>query len=284
MIAPVVETPPPGAVVVDVRWYLDGTDGRAAYQAGHLPGAVWADLDTQLAAHDRPATEGRHPFPSAQAFAAAMGALGIGDDTVVVAYDDSGGLTAGRLVVMLRMIGHDAALLDGGLAAWTAAGNPVESGPGRTPEPAAFTPVQWPTTRLATADDALVHAANGGAVLDARAPERFTGEVILVDPRPGHVPGAERPVGRGAGHGRPAAAPCRTARPLRRTRRHPREQRRGGGLLRLGRQRMRQPGGDGARRHRPSPLVRGQLVRLVGRPRPPRRARPGGHHRMNTVG
>lgn len=142
MIAPVVETPPPGAVVVDVRWYLDGTDGRAAYQAGHLPGAVWADLDTQLAAHDRPATEGRHPFPSAQAFAAAMGALGIGDDTVVVAYDDSGGLTAGRLVVMLRMIGHDAALLDGGLAAWTAAGNPVESGPGRTPEPAAFTPVQ----------------------------------------------------------------------------------------------------------------------------------------------
>ena len=70
MIEPVVSTPPPDAVVVDVRWYLDGTDGRAAYQAGHLPGAVWADLDTQLAAHGRPATEGRHPFPTPEAFAA----------------------------------------------------------------------------------------------------------------------------------------------------------------------------------------------------------------------
>ncbi|MEZ5274587.1 MAG: sulfurtransferase [Ilumatobacteraceae bacterium] len=190
MIEPVVSTPPPDAVVVDVRWYLDGTDGRAAYQAGHLPGAVWADLDTQLAAHGRPATEGRHPFPTPEAFAAAMGSLGIGDDTAVVAYDDSGGLTAGRLVVMLRMIGHDAALLDGGLPAWTAAGRPVETGPGRTPAPATFTPVPWPVTRLAGADDALAHAAAGGAVLDARAPERFTGEVTLVDPRPGHVPGA----------------------------------------------------------------------------------------------
>lgn len=190
MIEPVVSTPPPDAVVVDVRWYLDGTDGRAAYQAGHLPGAVWADLDTQLAAHGRPATEGRHPFPTPEAFAAAMGSLGIGDDTAVVAYDDSGGLTAGRLVVMLRMIGHDAALLDGGLPAWTAAGRSVETGPGRTPAPATFTPVPWPATRLAGADDALAHAAAGGAVLDARAPERFTGEVTLVDPRPGHVPGA----------------------------------------------------------------------------------------------
>src|SRR5262245_23223615 len=105
-------------VVADVRWYLDGRDGRAAYEAGHVPGAVFIDLDRDLAAKAGP-TAGRHPLPSPEAFAAAMSRAGIGDDTAVVAYDDSGGGTAGRLVWMLRVLGHDAALLDGGLLAWT---------------------------------------------------------------------------------------------------------------------------------------------------------------------
>lgn len=106
------------AILVDVRWYLDGRDGRAAYEAGHVPGAIWLDLERDLSRHDLPASEGRHPLPTPAAFAAAMSAHGIGDNSVVVAYDDTGGVTAGRLVVMLRMLGRSAALLDGGLGAW----------------------------------------------------------------------------------------------------------------------------------------------------------------------
>lgn len=193
MIAPVVsaDSLPDGAVLADVRWYLDGRDGRAGYEAGHLPGAIWVDLERDLSRHDLPASEGRHPLPTPQAFAAAMGALGIGDDTVVVAYDDTGGATAGRLVVMLRTLGRSAALLDGGLGAWIADGGPVEVGaPSHVMAPATFTSADWPTRRLASADVAADHAANGGAVLDSRAYERFTGEQVLIDPRPGHMPGA----------------------------------------------------------------------------------------------
>jgi thiosulfate/3-mercaptopyruvate sulfurtransferase len=105
-------------VVADVRSYLDGRSGRAAFEGGHIPGALWISLDTELAdAHAAP-TEGRHPLPRPSAFADAMTAAGIGEHTTVVAYDDTGGMTAGRLVVMLRMLGHDAAVLDGGIGAW----------------------------------------------------------------------------------------------------------------------------------------------------------------------
>ena len=180
----------PDVVLADVRWYLDGRDGYAAFEAGHLPGAVWVDLERALAAHDLPAAEGRHPLPTPHDFAAAMGQLGIGDHTVVVAYDDGGGMTSGRLVTMLRMLGRDAAVLDGGLAAWVADGRPVATGPAPSPSPATFTPAPWPADRLASADEAQQHAAAGGAVIDARAAERFTGEVALIDPRPGHIPGA----------------------------------------------------------------------------------------------
>ena len=183
----------PGALVLaDVRWYLDGRNGRAAYESGHLPGAVWVDLDHDLAAHGAAPTEGRHPVPAADAFADAMGTLGIGDDTVVVAYDDTGGLTAGRLVVMLRMLGRSAAVLDGGLAAWTGDGGELHQG-SVAPSAADFTPTAWPADRLATADETAALATGGhetGIVMDARSSERFTGEVAQIDPRPGHVPGA----------------------------------------------------------------------------------------------
>jgi thiosulfate/3-mercaptopyruvate sulfurtransferase len=177
------ETP---IVLVDVRWYLDGRDGRAAYEAGHLPGAVWVDLDRDLAGNGLPATEGRHPLPTPEAFAAAMSELGIGDDTMVVAYDDTGGLTAGRLVVMLRMLGRNAAMLNGGLRAWT---GPVETGRVQ-PTGATFTTTPWPDDRLVDADTTAAAAAAGAAVIDARPYERFTGEVAMIDPRPGHIPGA----------------------------------------------------------------------------------------------
>lgn len=196
VIAPVVapETvaglDPSHLVVADVRWYLDGRDGRAAFEQSHIAGAIWVDLDSALAAHGLPATDGRHPFPTPEAFAADMGALGIGDNTIVVAYDDTGGLTAGRLVVMLRMLGCDAAVLDGGLSAWVAAGLRTDTGPATEPEPKTFTATPWPPDRLATADEARDTAAGGGVVIDARPLARFTGEQALIDPRPGHIPGA----------------------------------------------------------------------------------------------
>jgi thiosulfate/3-mercaptopyruvate sulfurtransferase len=173
-------------LVADVRWYLDGRDGRAAYETGHIPGAVYVDLDTDLTAPGDP-TDGRHPLPPPEHFAAAMGRLGIGTDVTVVAYDDSGGGTAGRLVWMLRVTGHDAALLDGGLRAWP---GPVETGPSPNGAPADFTPRPWPPDALADADEAAAAAATTGAVLDARSLERFRGEAETVDRRAGHIPGA----------------------------------------------------------------------------------------------
>src|SRR3954471_18018658 len=102
-------------VLADVRWYLDGRSGRAAYDAGHLPGAVFVDLDRWLSRPGSPA-EGRHPLPDPEVFAAGMSHLGIADDATVVAYDDQGGVIAGRLVWLLRTTGHQAAPLGGGVS------------------------------------------------------------------------------------------------------------------------------------------------------------------------
>src|SRR3954453_33700 len=136
-------------VLADVRWYLDGRSGRAAYDAGHLPGAVFVDLDRWLSRHGDPA-EGRHPLPEPEVFAAGMSRLGIGDGSVVVAYDDQGGGIAARLVWLRRAPGHQAALLDGGLSAYA---GPLSTEPAQ-PEPAAFTPTPWPPERLAALEDA----------------------------------------------------------------------------------------------------------------------------------
>jgi thiosulfate/3-mercaptopyruvate sulfurtransferase len=169
-------------VLADVRWYLDGRSGRDAFEAGHLPGAVFVDLERGLAApadHAR----GRHPLPEPEVFAAEMSRAGIGDGSTVVAYDDAGGVVAARLVWMLRATGHEAALLDGGLGA---TGGPLEIG-GDAPTPATFSPRPWPAERLAGIDD--LHR-EGRVLLDARDRNRFTGASEPVDPRPGHIPGA----------------------------------------------------------------------------------------------
>ncbi len=169
-------------VLADVRWYLDGRSGQEAYNCGHLPGAVFVDLDRWLAG-DAGSRGGRHPLPSPETFALGMSALGIGDDSVVVGYDDQGGAIAARLVWMLRVTGHDAALLDGGLRAW---GRPLETGsPVVAPTP--FISRAWPGERLAHVDDATDPA---NVVLDARDPERYRGEKEPIDPRAGHIPGA----------------------------------------------------------------------------------------------
>jgi len=172
----------PGEVVLaDVRWYLDGRSGRAAFEAGHLPGAVFLDLDADLAAAGDPKA-GRHPLPSPEAFATSLGRAGIPEGRAVVAYDDSGGGTASRLVWMLRAIGQPAGLLDGGLAGFE---GPLETGPG-TPRPAVErVAVGWPAEALAAPDE-----LGTGVLLDARAPERYRGDLEPVDPRAGHIPGA----------------------------------------------------------------------------------------------
>lgn len=178
---------PDEASVVDCRWYLDGRSGRDAYLGGHLPGAVFADVDADLAA-PASAEGGRHPLPAPEDFAAALGRLGIGDDTAVVAYDDAGGSVAARLVWMLRVLGTPAALLDGGLQAWS---GPLESGP-RTPEPAHRTPRDWPADRIADTAELRARLADPAhLVLDARTHGRYTGAAPApVDPRAGHIPGA----------------------------------------------------------------------------------------------
>jgi thiosulfate/3-mercaptopyruvate sulfurtransferase len=174
-------------VLADVRWYLDGRSGRAAYEAGHLPGAVFVDIEADLSSPGHP-TDGRHPLPAPEHFADAMGRLGLAADDVVVAYDDSGGATAGRLVWMLRVPGRDAALLDGGLVAWD---GPVDSGPGAPRRPVTVPAAPWPRDRVASADATAAAARFGHAVVvDARSAERYAGTVTVIDPRPGHIPGA----------------------------------------------------------------------------------------------
>ncbi len=169
-------------VFADVRWYPDGRSGREAYDSGHIPEAVFVDLDAVLAGPPS-AIAGRHPLPEPDAFAAGMATLGIGDDDTVVAYDDAGGVFAARLVWMLRAVGHSAALLDGGLAAWE---GPLETTPPSRP-PASFTSRPWPDDRLASPGDA---SDPTNVVLDARDGARYRGEVELVDARAGHIPGA----------------------------------------------------------------------------------------------
>jgi thiosulfate/3-mercaptopyruvate sulfurtransferase len=173
-------------VVADVRWYLDGRSGREAYLAGHIPGAVFVDVDQDLADAPSPA-RGRHPLPDPHAFARAMGALGIGDEDPVAAYDDAGGSIAARLWWMLDALGHPAAVLDGGLQAWT---HGLWTGEERRPA-AYFTPQPWPAERLAEADDVeRLRRDPRALVVDARAPERYHGAFEPLDPRPGHIPGA----------------------------------------------------------------------------------------------
>lgn len=175
----------PGLTVVDSRWTLDAS-GRAAFGEAHIPGAVYVDADDDLAAPPA-GTGGRHPLPAPLAFAAGMSAAGIGDQDAVIVYDVVQGSHAVRLWWMLTVTGHMAAVLDGGLQAWD---GPIAHG-ARRPEPAAFAARPWPEDALAGADEVVRALSDGSAVvLDARAPERYTGEVEPIDAKAGHIPGA----------------------------------------------------------------------------------------------
>lgn len=178
--------------VVDARFSLaDAQGGAAQYAAGHIPGAVYADLNRDLSDLSRQG-HGRHPLPDSDAFAATLGRWGIGPETQVVVYDAAdGSMAASRLWWLLRLIGHRrVAVLDGGLAAWVAAGETVEATAVEvTPLPAY--PGRFDMDQVVTVEEVLARLSQSPAwLVDARAAERYRGEVEPLDPAAGHVPGA----------------------------------------------------------------------------------------------
>lgn len=170
-------------VVLDVRYQLGGPHGRPDYDAGHLPGAVFVDLDAELAGP--PGAAGRHPLPDVEAFGAVMRRAGVSTDSSVVVYDADKGWGAARAWWLLRWTGHaDVRVLDGGLASWA---GPLETAP-PAPAPGDFVPKPG-ALPLLTADGAA-ELARSGLLLDARAGERYRGEVEPIDAVAGHIPGA----------------------------------------------------------------------------------------------
>lgn len=181
----------PDLRIVDLRWSLAGPPGHELYAAGHIPGAIFLDLDHDISA-PRGVGPGRHPIPEPTRLEQVLSERGIGDGHAVVAYDDAGGTVASRLWWLYEHFGHTgtAAILDGGIPAWTDAGGVLTTA---APDHA---PATW-TARAPRADD-VVDAAIVDArrldpdtlLLDVRAPERYRGEVEPIDPRAGHIPGA----------------------------------------------------------------------------------------------
>jgi thiosulfate/3-mercaptopyruvate sulfurtransferase len=177
-----------GAVVLDVRWRLGGPPGRPDYDAAHIPGAVFVDLDTELA--NPPGPGGRHPLPDPARLQAALRRAGVRADSVVVAYDDGNGAVAARAWWLLRWAGLPAdrvAVLDAGWAGWVAEGRPTTAEPA---PPIAGDVVVRPGAMPVLDAEAAAELARAGVLLDARAAPRYRGETEPVDPKAGHIPGA----------------------------------------------------------------------------------------------
>jgi thiosulfate/3-mercaptopyruvate sulfurtransferase len=172
-------------VVLDVRWRLGGPPGHDDYRRGHIPGAVYVDLDTELAGHGEP-TDGRHPLPSVEALQDSARRWGLDDGDTVIVYDGEGNLAAARAWWLLRWAGlADVRLLDGALPAWVAAGLPLATDD-VLPRPGTVTLAGGALPTLTVAEA----GSFDGVLLDARAGERFRGDVEPVDPKAGHIPGA----------------------------------------------------------------------------------------------
>ncbi|MEO5814341.1 MAG: sulfurtransferase [Gemmatimonadaceae bacterium] len=182
-LADLLSDPAFGIAMVDCRFMLDDVEwGRREYLAGHVAGAVYADLDRDLSSA-KTGTNGRHPLPSPEALREAFSRLGIGDGVQVIAYDQDNGMYASRLWWLLRWMGHDAvAVLDGGFANWK---GEVTSGEEHR-SPREF--VGAPRDDMLVAADAVASAV--WRLVDARAPERYRGEVEPLDKMAGHIPGA----------------------------------------------------------------------------------------------
>jgi thiosulfate/3-mercaptopyruvate sulfurtransferase len=179
-------------VLLDTSFDLaDAAAGEAAYRPAHLPGAHYMHLDRDLSTA-KTGRNGRHPLPAREVFAATVGALGIGADTPVVIYDRQGGMYAARAWWMLRWLGHSqVAVLDGGLPAWTAAGGALEAGDGQARLAGAPAYPLAPEPAMPTLDaDALQARLGRVCLIDARAADRFRGDLEPLDPVAGHIPGA----------------------------------------------------------------------------------------------
>ncbi len=177
--------------ILDVRWHLDQPDGHPDYLAGHIPGAVYVSLEDELSDHTRSGL-GRHPLPTGRALQAAARRWGIRQNQPVVIYDDWNRAGSARAWWVLTAAGlRDVRILDGGLPAWTAVGGTLAAGP-VDPVPGdvtvAYDNLYAGGRPVLTAEQVAARA--GGILLDARAPERFRGEVEPVDPVAGHIPGA----------------------------------------------------------------------------------------------
>lgn len=177
-------------VVVDSRHDLmNPSVGRDAYAAGHIPGAIFMSIDDDLSAAKN-GSNGRHPLPAPDVFATTLGAKGIGNASKVVVYDGGNAMYAGRLWWMLRWLGHrDVRVLDGGIAQWQKDGHAIETQP-NTLKAATFVATANDAMRLTAAETLAALSDNGRRILDARALERYRGEVEPVDPVAGHIPGA----------------------------------------------------------------------------------------------
>lgn len=183
----------PDWVVVDSRCVLtEPQAGRRKYLEGHIPGAVFADLNLDLAAPHIPGKTGRHPLPSVDQVARVFSRLGIGPDKQVVAYDDLGGaLAAVRVWWMLRWLGHEqVAVLDGGWQAWREAGFAIRAGEETRPE-GTFIPHPNPDLVVTTAQVDMLKSDPAYRIMDARTHERYLGLNETIDPKAGHIPGAK---------------------------------------------------------------------------------------------
>lgn len=171
--------------IADLRWSLQGPPGRVQYDAGHIPGAAFVDLDRDLS---QPGGPGRHPLPSADSFARVLSRIGVGEGVHVVVYDQRDGSVSARLWFMLRAFGHpQVSLLDGGLDAWVSAGLPLQTAEGKI-EPAPLRRLTLDGSRIV--EVAQVQGRGDAVLLDARAPERYRGEMEPIDKKAGHIPGA----------------------------------------------------------------------------------------------
>lgn len=184
---------PPGRniVVADVRWALNGPPGKPEFEAGHVPGAQWVDLESELSAPPS-GPGGRHPLPGADVFAAAMWRIGVEAESTVVVCDGGSSLAAARLWWLLTDAGHSSVrVLNGGMQAWRAADLPIERGPGKPPPEGHFVAHPGRRRQVDAAEIlGLISRSAAPQLVDVRSADRYAGENETVDPVAGHIPGA----------------------------------------------------------------------------------------------